>query len=161
MSKGLVLHYKLDGKDETTTNLAASLDGWTTSCYNGATNKYGYGTNTDIYKTTGTFEGRECTKIYMGTAGNSARPYVYISNIFTSDGTNQPLNKAISFDYFGTIGTYLNFYKLGSGSGTGAWTNVTTGQTGSFTNSGDVSVTAGKWNHIELVLTGTTAANAE
>ena len=162
ISKGLVLHYPLsDPYIEGTTNLYATLAGVTTGCYNWATGKYGYGANTDIYKTTGTFNGKNSLKIYMGTSGASARPYVYFGNLFTSNGTNAPEYKTLSFDYYGTIGTYINFYKLGSGSGTGTWRNVTTSSTGTFTNSGNVTVAPNQWNHIELVLHGTTDANAE
>ena len=54
ISQGLVLHYKLDDTyAETTTNLYSGT--FSNTCYNGATSKYGYGTNTDIYKTTGNF----------------------------------------------------------------------------------------------------------
>lgn len=162
ISKGLVAHYKLDNKYlEATTNLT-SLSTFTSGCYNGATNKYGYGENTDIYKEIGVFQGKKCLKIYMGTSGLSARPYPYISNLFVSDGTNQPAYKTLSFDYYGTVGNYLNPYKLGSGSGTCTWTNdKTTTKTGSFTNSGNIPVVLNQWQHITMTLHGTTEANSE
>jgi hypothetical protein len=114
-----VLHYKLDGKDETTTNLITTEDGLSNTAYNGATGKYGYNADSNLHKVVGDFNGRHCTKVTTITAGVSARPYVYFANLFTSNGTNQPAYKTLSFDYYGTIGTYLNPYKLGSGSGTG------------------------------------------
>lgn len=163
IAQGLVLQYLLNSKYiENTTNLITTSDCLSSTCYNGATSKYGYGTSTDIYKTTGTFQNRFCTKVYMGTAGNAARPYVYFSNLFVSDGTNQPEYKTLSFDYYGTIGEYVNFYKLGSGTAIGTY-KVSNGQIqiGTFTNSGDIPVVKNKWNHIELVLHGTTSANAE
>lgn len=163
ISKGLVAHYTLgDSYLEGTTNLCTTPDCLSATCYNGATGKYGYGTNTDIYKTTGIFNGKFCTKVYMGTSGNSARPYPYVSNMFVSNGTNQPKNKTISFDYYGTIGTYINPYKLGNGSATCDWrNNATTTKSGTFTNSGAIPVVPNTWNHISFTLTGTTDANAE
>lgn len=162
ISKGLVAHYKLDNKYlEATTNLL-SLETFTTNCYNGATNKYGYGENTDIYKDIGVFQGKKCVKIYMGTSGLSAKPYPYVSNLFVSNGTNQPAYKTLSFDYYGTIGDFLNPYKLGSGSGTCTWTNDSTAvKSGSFTNTGNIPVVLNKWQHITMTLHGTTDANSE
>lgn len=161
LAKGLVLHYKLDGKNETTTNLITTEDGLSSTAYNASVGKYGYNTDSNMQKTVGDYNGMHCTKVSMITAGVSAHPYVYFSNIFVSNGTNQPAYKTLSFDYYGTIGTYVNFYKLGSGSGTGAWKNTTLGQSGSWTNSGNITVEPNKWNHIELTLHGTTDANAE
>lgn len=161
LAKGLILHYKLDGKDETTTNLITTEDCLSSTAYNASVNKYGYNADSNLAKTVGDFNGKHCTKVTTITAGVSARPYVYFSNIFVSNGTNQPAYKTLSFDYYGTIGTYLNFYKLGSGNGTGTWKNITLGQSGSWTNSGNITVEANKWNHIELTLHGTTDANAE
>ena len=70
ISKGLVCHYTLgDRYLEGTTNLCTTSDCLSSTCYNGATGKYGYGTNTDIYKTIGIFNGKFCTKVYMGTSG--------------------------------------------------------------------------------------------
>ena len=91
LSKGLVCHYPLNSQYiEGTTNLVTTEDCLSATCYNGATNKYGYGANTDMYKTVGNFQGKKCTKLYMGTSGLNARPYPYISNLFVSNGTNQP-----------------------------------------------------------------------
>ena len=163
LSQGLVCHYKLsDPYIESTTNIVTTTDCLSATCYNGARKKYGYGENTDMYKTTGVFNGKFCTKLYMGTSGESARPYPYINNMFVSNGTNQPKNKTISFDYYGTIGTYINPYKLGSGSATCDWrNNATTTKSGTFTDSGQIPVVPNMWNHISFTLTGTTDANAE
>lgn len=163
IASGLVLHYKLDDPyTEATTNLHTSEDSLSSTCYNGAINKYSYGTTTDMYKTTGTFQGKFCTKVYMGTSGNSAYPYVYLSNIYVSNGTNSPEYKTISFDYFGTIGDKLIPYKLGSGTATCDWTNDVSGtKSGTGTNSVNISVVPGIWNHITMTLHGTTDADAQ
>lgn len=163
LSQGLVAHYQLnDAYLEGTTNLASKPDCLSSTCYNGAKGTYGYGTNTDMYKTVGVFEGKLCSKLYMGTSGASARPYPYISNLFVSNGTNAPAYKTLSFDYFSTIGTYINPYKLGSGTATCNWTNPSASpSSGTFTNSGNIPIVAGKWNHITMILHGTTDTNAE
>ena len=83
------MHYPLnDSYVETTTNLITTEDCLSSTCYNGSTSKYGYGTTTDIYKTVTTYDGRKGTKVYMGTNGNNCYPYVYISNMYTSNGTH-------------------------------------------------------------------------
>ena len=137
ISQGLVLHYKLDSPYvESTTNLITTEDCLSSTCYNGATGKYGYGTNTDMYKTIVEFNGKKCTKLYMGTNGNSCYPYVYIDNMFTSDGTNQPEYKTLSFDYYTTVSTSIRPYKLGSGSGTATYIVKNSSiKTGTGTNS--------------------------
>ena len=163
LSQGLVCHYKLDDPYiEGTTNTVTTTDCLSATCYNASRRKYGYGENTDMYKTMGFFEGKYCTKVYMGTSGELANPYPYISgNATVSDGTNAPEYKTVSFDYFGTIGTYIQPYKLGDGSATCTWTNKSAStQTGTYTNSGQIPVVPNKWNHITMVLHGTTAANA-
>jgi len=161
LSKGLVLHYKLDGKEETSSNLITTEDGLSNTAYNAANGKYGYNADSNIAKIVGDFNGKHCTKVYMITEGQAARPYVYINSLFVSNGTAQPTYKALSFDYYGTIGTFLNHYKLGNGTGTAIWKNITTGQSGSFTNNGNILVTPNQWNRIEIILHGTTDANAE
>ena len=164
LSQGLVLHYPLSDKYiESTTNLITTEDCLSSTCYNGATSKYGYGTNTDIYKTVTTYDGRKGTKVYMGTSGNSCYPYVYINNMYTSDGTNSPAYKTLSFDYYGTIGNYLIPYKLGSGNGTATYKVTCQGikTTGSNNNSVSIPVTINKWNHIEITFHGTTQADSQ
>ena len=161
LAKGLILHYKLDGKEETSSNLITTEDGLSNTAYNSANNKYGYNTDSNIAKIVGDFNGQHCTKVYMITEGQAARPYVYINNLFVSDGGSQPPYKAVSFDYYGTIGTYINHYKLGNGTGVATWKNTTTGESGTFTNSGNILVTPNQWNHIEIILHGTTEADAQ
>lgn len=164
LAQGLVLHYPLsDAYIESTTNLITTEDCLSPTCYNAATSKYGYGTNTDIYKTVTTYDGRKGTKVYMGTNGNSCYPYVYVNNMFTSDGSNAPAYKTLSFDYYGTVGNYLGPYKLGSGEGTATYTVTCQGikTTGTYSNFGGFTVTPNKWNHVEITFHGTTAANSE
>lgn len=98
ISQGLVLHYKLNDT-ESSQNLVTTEDCFDgATCFNGATSKYGYGTNTDMYKTTGMFQGRKSTKVYMGTDGLNTYPYVYF-NSFSATGT---IVHTLSFDYFPT-----------------------------------------------------------
>lgn len=145
LAQGLTLHYPLsDSYQEGTTNLVTSEYGITKTCYNGATSKYGYGANTDMYRVIGDFEGKHCTKVYMGTNGLSAWPYVYFNN-----QTNVGETKTLSFDYFPSVFDKVNFYNLS--------TNVAlkysvNGITGTANNSVTLTVNVGKWNHI--VLTG-------
>lgn len=166
LSKGLILHYKLNDKNiEPTRNLFNSQYCFN-NCYNQATNKYGFGETTDIYREYGMFNGKFSTKVYMGTDGNAAYPYVYINfpylNIYVSNGTNSPEYKTISFDYYGTIGTVISPYKLGSGSATISWTNnMTSTSAGTGTNSVNIPVVPKRWNHIAMTLHGTTEADAQ
>ena len=164
LSKGLILHYPLtDAYVESTTNLITTEDCLSATCYNGATSKYGYGTNTDMYKTVTTYDGRKGTKVYMGTNGNAAFPYVYINNMYTSDGTNSPAYKTLSFDYYTNIGTSIRPYKLGSGSGTATYriTNKNGIATGTGTDAVSIPVVTNGWNHIEITFHGTTAADSQ
>ena len=164
ISQGLVLHYPLSDKwIESTTNLITTEDCLSSTCFNRATNKYGYGTTSDIYKTVTTFDGRKGTKVYMGTNGNNCYPCVYISNMYTSDGTNSPAYKTLSFDYYTTISTSITPYKLGSGNGTATYivTNKNGRKTGMGTNSVSIPVVPNTWNHIEITFHGTTAADSQ
>lgn len=156
LSKGLVLHYKLDGKDETTTNLQSNGRMSTGSCYNGATGKYGFGTNTDIYYEDGNFQGRDCVKFKMGTAGLAAHPFI---NIAYSPAVNN--YKTISFDYYPTILDKLVFYSY-KGESPCTWSYNVDGikaSSSTATTSITVPVKTNKWNHVELTLynTGTVA----
>ena len=164
LSQGLALHYPLaDTCVEATTNLITTEDCLSATCYNGATSKYGYGANTDMYKTVTTYDGRKGTKVYMGTNGNAAFPYVYINSMYTSDGTNSPAYKTLSFDYYTNIGTSIRPYKLGSGSGTATYriTNKNGVATGTGTDAVSIPVVTNGWNHIEITFHGTTAADSQ
>ncbi len=146
IAKGLILHYKLDDTySESTTNLITTVDGLSNTCYNGAINKYYYGTNTDMYKTTGTFQGKFCTKVYMGTAGNSAYPYVYFDP-FNAKGTEI---QTLSFDYYPTIQDTLIPY---SHNGSYNFSYTSNGIPGSATNASQIiiPVNVGQWNHITI-----------
>lgn len=163
ISKGLILHYPLADKYiENTTNLITTEDCLSGTCYNGAISKYGYGTNTDMYKEVTTFQGKRGTKVYNQTNGTGMYPYVYISNMYTSDGTNSPAYKTLSFDYYTTISTSICPYKLGSGNGTATYivTNNET-KTGTGTNQVVIPVKPNIWNHIEVTFHGTTEADAQ
>ena len=164
ISQGLILHYKMDDdKLESTQNLITTEDCLSSTCYNGSTNKYGYGANTDIYKTVTTYNNKKGTKVYMGTNGNNCYPYVYISGMYTSNGTNSPAYKTLSFDYYTTISTSICPYKLGSGSGTATYTVTANGieRTGMGTNSVDIPIVPNVWNHVEITFNGTTDADAQ
>ena len=164
ISKGLILHYKLnDSYVESITPLDCTISN---TAYNAANKKYGYNDDSNLIKTEEYLFGKKCIKIATRTSDVSAQPYAYFSNLFTSDGTNQPAYKALSFDYYTTVSstTFLNIYKLGSGEGTVNWKTINSDGifTGSYTNSSNsIRVKPNEWNHIEVVLHGTTAANAE
>lgn len=163
ISQGLVLHYPLADKYiENTTNLITTEDCLSATCYNGATRKYSYGTNTDMYKEVTTFQGKKGTKVYNRTNGTDMYPYVYINNMYTSDGTNSPAYKTLSFDYYTTISTSICPYKLGSGNGTATYivTNNET-RTGTGTNQVAIPVKPNMWNHIEVTFHGITEADAQ
>lgn len=163
ISQGLVLHYTLADKYiENTTNLITTEDCLSTTCYNGAISKYSYGTNTDMYKEVTTFQGKKGTKVYNQTNGTGMYPYIYINNMYTSDGTNSPAYKTLSFDYYTTISTSICPYKLGSGNGTATYivaNNET--RTGTGTNQVVIPVKPNMWNHIEVTFHGTTEADAQ
>ena len=164
LSQGLVLHYPLaDAYVESTTNLITTEDCLSSTCYNGATSKYGYGANTDIYKTVTTYDGRKGTKVYMGTNGNNCYPYVYINGMYTSNGTNSPEYKTLSFDYYTTVSTSICPYKLGSGTGTATYIVNANGieRTGTGTNSVVIPIIPNTWNHVEITFHGTTDADAQ
>jgi len=165
ISKGLILHYPLsDAAIESTANLITTEDCLSATCYNGATGKYSYGTTTDMYKIVTTFEGRKGTKVYMGTNGGGAFPYVYIGNLYTSNGGSYPLDRTLSFDYYSTISTSIRPYKLGSGSGTATYRvhNAATGiSTGTGTDAVMIPVQPNMWNYVEITFHGTTTDAAQ
>lgn len=164
ISQGLVLHYPLaDIYVEETTNLITTEDCLSSTCYNASNGKYSYGTATDMYKTITTYDGRKGTKVYMGTNGNDCFPYVYINNMYTSDGTNSPAYKTLSFDYYTTISTSISPYKLGSGNGTATYivSNSSGTETGTGVNSVVIPVVPNIWNHIEITFHGTTTADSQ
>ena len=152
IARGLVLHYTLANPYiEPTSNLAPADYGITSTCFNGATTKYGYGENTDMYRERGVFEGRYCTKVHMGIDGNSAWPYVYFNN-----QTNVGETKTLSFDYFPSAIDKVNFYNLST---TTDLVYEVNGTRGTGTNSITLPVNVGQWNHIVLTATNTGTAN--
>lgn len=155
ISQGLILHYKLDNV-ESSQNLITTEDCFDgATCYNGATSKYGYGTNTDMYKTTGVFQGKKSTKVYMGTAGLNAYPYVYF-NPFSAVGTTV---HTLSFDYFPTSQDKLIPYSY---NGAYDWTYTVNGVVGSATNATTcptLTVNLNQWNHIEITARKTDTTN--
>ena len=164
ISQGLILHYKLDDRYmEDSVYLSSEITG---TAYNASNGKYSYNATSNLAKTTGFFHGKNCVKVYTLQAGSNAQPYSYFSNLYTSDGTNAPEYKALSFDYYTTCPTttWLNIYKLGSGSGTATWKTISSvgTRTGTYTNSSNsILVQPNEWNHIEVIFHGTTNANAE
>lgn len=147
ISKGLVLHYPLnDPYVEGTTNINSYVEqGIDETCFNGATQKYGYGTNTDMYKVMGNFQGKQCTKVYMGTANQDAWAYVHFTNMHPSNGEY----KTISFDYYPTSQTKINFYTHGGVA------TLTSRVNGIIVNNGTMTVNLNQWNHISVTLFGT------
>ena len=147
LARGLVVHYKLsDSYIEGTTNLVTTQDGLSNTCYNGATGKYSYGTNTDMYKEVTTWEGRQGTKVHMGTDNLSAYPYVYF-DAFDASGT---AIKTLSFDYYPTLQDTLIPYSY---NGYYNWSCYVNGRYFSATNVGQIVLTGvrvNQWNHIEV-----------
>lgn len=164
ISKGLILHYKLDDSyAESSSFLASEI---TNTAYNSPISKYGYNETSNLGKVNGYFQGKYCTKVYTLTDDQTSQPYAYFSNLFTSDGTNSPTYKTLSFDYYTTVPTttWLNIYKLGSGSGTATWktTNSQGIKSGVYTNSSNsILVQPGEWNHVEVTFQGTTSEDAQ
>lgn len=155
IAQGLVLHYPLsDPHIEGTTNLVTTESGISDTCYNGAVSKYGYGTETDMYKTFGTFEGRKCVKVYMGTTGLDAYPYVYFDN-FSAAGTTI---HTLSFDYFPTLQDTIIAYSY---NGAYNFSYTTDKASNSIDNTGQIiiPVEVGRWNHITITAQKTDTTN--
>ena len=151
ISKGLVLHYPLnDAYVEGTTNINGSGSKTITdTCYNRATGQYNYGPTTDMYRIDGIFQGKQCTKVYMGTDGLDAHPSVYFYPLHPANGAY----KTLSFDYFPTICNNIGFYTYGGSATTSYVVNgiKSTSSDGAKT----IPVNIGQWNHIEFTLLGT------
>lgn len=166
IAQGLVLHYKLDTLyPASPIHIDSTIND---TAYNSSISKYGYNTTSNLAKTSGVFQGKQCIKVSTITAGQNAQPYAYFSNLFTSNGTNQPAYKRLEFDYYTTCPTttWLNIYKLGSGTGTASWTTQSSAGTrsGMYTNSEsghNLLVVPNEWNHVSVVFHGDTDANAE
>lgn len=155
ISQGLVLHYSFsDDNLESTTNLVTREDGLSDTCYNGATSKYGYGTNTDIYKTVGTFQNRKSTKIYMGTAGLNAYPYIYF-DAFNAAGA---VIQTLSFDYYPTLQNTIIPYSYNGAYNFSYTTNKTSGSASNVSQI-TIPVEVGRWNHITVTAQKTDTTN--
>ena len=155
ISQGLVLHYSFsDDNLESTTNLVTREDGLSDTCYNGATSKYGYGTNTDIYKTVGTFQNRKSTKIYMGTAGLNAYPYIYFDTFNAAGAVIQTL----SFDYYPTFQNTIIPYSYNGAYNFSYTTNKTSGSASNVSQI-TIPVEVGRWNHITVTAQKTDTTN--
>ena len=145
ISKGLCLHYKLaDPYIESTTNL---YSGWSTNCYNGATNKYNYGTSTDVYYDN--LDG--IIRVRMGTNNLDAWPYVFFNNITPPSNGEY---RALSFDYYPTIKDGVNFYTYNT-SGTITW--IANGVKGT---GGNIPVNTNSWNHISVTIKNTGSSDS-
>ena len=108
-----------------------------------------------MYKTLGVFEGRKSTKVYMGTAGLSAYPYIYFDNFNASGTTIQTL----SFDYYPTIQNTLVPYSY---NGSYNFSYTTDKTSGSANNASQIiiPVEVGRWNHITITAQKTDTTNA-
>lgn len=147
IAQGLVLHYKLDDTyAETTTNLYSGT--FSNTCYNGATGKYGYGTTTDIYKTTENFQGKESVKVYMGTAGLSAYPYIYF-DAFNTAGTAV---HTLSFDYYPTSQTSIIPYSYNGSYNISYITSNGAHDSKTNISSITIPVVINQWNHIAITM---------
>lgn len=145
ISKELCLHYKLaDPYIESTTNL---YNGWSTNCYNGATNKYNYGTSTDVYYDN--LDG--IIRVRMGTNNLDAWPYVFFNNITPPSNGEY---RTLSFDYYPTIKDKINFYTYNT-SGTITW--IANGVKGT---GGNIPVNTNSWNHISVTIKNTGSSDS-
>ena len=145
ISKELCLHYKLaDPYIESTTNL---YSGWSTNCYNGATNKYNYGTSTDVYYDN--LDG--IIRVRMGTNNLDAWPYVFFNNITPPSNGEY---RTLSFDYYPTIKDGVNFYTYNT-SGTITW--IANGVKGT---GGNIPVNTNSWNHISVTIKNTGSSDS-
>ena len=145
ISKGLSLHYLMnDPYIEPTTN---NYSGWSTNCYNGATSKYNYGTNTDMY-----YDNLDdITRVRMGTSNLDAWPYVFFNNITPPSNGEY---RTLSFDYYPTIKDKVNFYTYNT-SGTITW--IANGVKGT---GGNIPVDTNSWNHISVTIKNTGSSNS-
>ncbi len=147
ISQGLVLHYQFDDTySEITTNLYSGT--FSNTCYNGATNKYSYGTTTDIYKTIGNFQGKESVKVYMGTAGLSAYPYIYF-DAFNTAGTAV---HTLSFDYYPTSQTSIVPYSYNGSYNISYITSNGAHDSKTNVNSIVIPVITNQWNHVAITM---------
>ena len=145
ISKGLCLHYNLAAPYiESTTNL---YSGWSTNCYNGATNKYNYGTSTDVYYDN--LDG--IIRVRMGTNNLDAWPYVFFNNITPPSNGEY---RTLSFDYYPTIKDGVNFYTYNT-SGTITW--IANGVKGT---GGNIPVNTNSWNHISVTIKNTGSSDS-
>ena len=145
ISKGLSLHYPMnDPYIEPTTN---NYSGWSTSCYNGATSKYSYGTSTDMYYDN--LDG--IIRVRMGTNNLDAWPFVFFNNITPPSNGEY---RTLSFDYYPTIKDKINFYTYNT-SGTVTW--IANGVKGT---GGNIPVNTNSWNHISVTIKNTGSSNS-
>lgn len=166
IAQGLVLHYKLNNVYlNNTTNFTSEISA---TAYNSALGKYGYNADSNLAKTSGTFQGKSCVKVSTIVEGQAAQPYAYFSNLFTSNDGSYPKYKKLSFEYYTTCPTttWLNIYKLGSGEGVVYWTTVNSKgiRSGSYINSEsghNLLVEPNEWNYVEVILQNTTTASAQ
>ena len=145
ISKGLSLHYPMnDPYIEPTTN---NYSGWSTSCYNGATSKYSYGTSTDMY-----YDNLDdIIRVRMGTNNLDAWPFVFFNNITPPSNGEY---RTLSFDYYPTIKDKINFYTYNT-PGTVTW--IANGIKGT---GGDIPVNTNSWNHISVTIKNTGSSNS-
>ena len=145
ISKGLSLHYPMnDPYIEPTTN---NYSGWSTSCYNGATSKYSYGTSTDMYYDN--LDG--IIRVRMGTNNLDAWPFVFFNNITPPSNGEY---RTLSFDYYPTIKDKINFYTYET-SGTITW--IANGIKGT---GGNIPVNISSWNHISVTIKNTGSSSS-
>ena len=70
ISKGLVLHYKLDDPYAESSTIITSIINDT--AYNSSIGKYGYNAESNLGKISGNFHGKNCVKVYTLTEGQTA-----------------------------------------------------------------------------------------
>lgn len=150
ISKGLVLHYTFeDAYAEGTTN-RVNISNPSSTCYNGVTSTYGWGSNTNMQKTMGTFHGKYGMKVSSINAGSYTYPYVFFDNL-NPYSTTENTYSTFSFDYYATSQTILVPYSYYSGVSIKSKLNGV--DMGGATISG---IKLNTWNHIEITYQRTT-----
>lgn len=163
ISKGLVLHYKFDDTFvESVENICvndADYPGMATSLYNAASNKYGYGENTGVYRESLTDGDKKIIKVYCHTSGTSLYPYVNFGDVISPNRT-QGDTRVLSFDVFphtpASPNSCLRIYTYRSDPCDVVLKNTTTGVVVSNANTryaSNLNLLQDQWNHIVIILT--------
>ena len=161
IAKGLVLHYKLDDPYiESYTNIYPAHGQITTTFYNAANSKSGYGDATYFTRQIYTENGTTISKVYCNTPNVNVYPYVFFGSTVLSPELTIGSTKTLSFDIYphspSSQRSTVYFYSYRSDKCNILLTNTTTGISVSrsdTTQGPAIPVIQDTWNHIVLTLT--------